>query len=251
MVEMRFWDLDIQSNLSSGSSGIEEIAKFAERLGFSGIVICDVWQNSEKLHALKEKIAEVQKMFKIEILPGAKIEAKNSGELKHALEKVRDSVVVVAVAGGVYDINRAACEDSRVDILAHPEFGRFDNGLDEPCLNAAVRNNVAIEINFRQILNSYRRQRAIILNKIATNVYLCEETGAKIVTASGAQSVWEMRDARELISIANVLGLEFGKSFSTIEDTPNAIVESNKKKLSGKIVTEGVEILEQENKIKE
>src|SRR3989344_4532814 len=125
---MKFADLDIQSNLSSDitagqnsaakGSTVEEIAKFAEQLGFSSIVICDVWQGMGKLRELKEKITEAQKLVKVEILPGAKIQARNIGELKRALEQVREQVVLVAVAGGDYEINRAACEDSRVDFLA-------------------------------------------------------------------------------------------------------------------------------------
>ncbi len=250
---MKFVDLDIQSNLSSDitagqnsaakGSTVEEIAKFAEQLGFSSIVICDVWQGSAKLRELKEKIAEAQKIVKIEILPGAKIAAQNVGDLKRALEQVREQVVVIAVAGGDYDINRAACEDSRVDFLAHPEFGRRDNGLDEACLNAASKNNVAIEINFRELLGTYRKNRAIMLEKIGTNVRLCQELGVKMVVSSGAQSVWEIRDPRELVSIANILGMELATSFATVADIPSWIVERNKQKLAGKIVADGIEIV--------
>ena len=240
---MRFVDLDIQSNLSSGTSSIEEIAKFAEQLGFSSIVICDVWQGMGKLHELKEKITEAQKLVKVEILPGTKIQANNVGELKHALEQVREQVVVVAVAGGDYDVNRAACEDSRVDLLAHPEFNRRDNGLDEACLNAASKNNVAIEINFRELLGTYRKSRAIMLEKIGTNVRLCQELGVKMAVSSGAQSVWEMRDPRELVSIANILGMELAASFATVADIPSWIVERNKQKLTGKVVADGIEIV--------
>lgn len=251
---MKFVDLDIQSNLSSDISAgqtsaakgstVEEIAKFAEQLGFSTIVICDIWQGLGKLRELKEKIAETQKNVKVEILPGAKIVAQSFGELKHALEQVREHVVVVAVAGGDYEINRAACEDSRVDLLAHPEFGRRDNGLDEACLNAASKNNVAIEINFRELLSTYRKNRAIMLEKIGTNVRLCHELGVKMVVSSGAQSVWEMRDPRELVSIANILGMELAASFATVSDIPAWIVERNKQKLSGKIVADGIEIVD-------
>lgn len=242
---MKFVDLDIQSNLSSGTSTVEEIAKFAEQLGFTSIVICDIWQGQEKLRELKEKIAEAQKIVKIEILPGAKIVVQNVNELKRTLEQVREHVAVVAVAGGDYDINRAACEDSRVDLLAHPEFNRRDNGLDEVCLNAASKNNVAIEINFRELLSTYRKNRAIMLEKIGTNVRLCQELGVKMVVSSGAQSVWEMRDPRELVSIANILGMELAASFSTVSDIPAWIVERNKQKLTGKIVADGIEIVEE------
>ena len=251
---MKFADLDIQSNLSSDitagqnsaakGSTVEEIAKFAEQLGFSSIVICDVWQGMGKLRELKEKITEAQKLVKVEILPGAKIQARNIGELKRALEQVREQVVLVAVAGGDYEINRAACEDSRVDLLAHPEFNRRDNGLDEVCLHAASKNDVAIEVNFRELLSTYKRTRTYNLEKIATNIRLCQNLGVKIVASSGAQSAWEMRDPRELVSIVNILGVEFGSSFATVSDIPNAIIDKNKRKLGGKVIADGVEVVE-------
>jgi len=245
---MKFIDLDIQSNLSTGKSSVEEIAKLAEKLGFSGIAICDVWQGHERLKQLKEKIAEVQKLVKIEIIIGAKIEAKTVPELKRALEQVRESVVVVCVAGGSYEINRAACEDSRVDFLAHPALGRRDNGLDEVCLNAASKNNIAIELNFREVLLNYRKGRAIVLSNLSTNVRLCQQLGVKMVASSGANSVLEMRDPRELVSLANVIGMELQDSFTTVSDIPNAIVESNRKKLEGKTIAPGIEIIDKGEK---
>ena len=238
---MKFYDLDVQSNLSTGSSSPLELAKFAEELGFSGIAIADYWSSSEKLELYLKEIAEVQKQVGIKTLPAVKIRATNPNELKHALEKVRDKVIVVVVAGGNYQINRAACEDSRVDILAHPELDRNDNGLDEPSLNAAFANDVAIGMNFHGLLYSYRRQRSIMLNNIATNLRLCESLHVKSIAVSGAQSVWDMRDPRELVSIANVLGIDLGKSFLTASENASHIVEKNKKKFAGKIVVEGVE----------
>ena len=240
---MRFVDLDIQSNLSSGTSSIEEIAKFAEQLGFSSIVICDAWESPQKLQELKEKIAEVQKLVKVEIIPGVKIEAGTISELKRSIEQAREKAVIIAVAGGDYEINRAACEDSRVDFLAHPEFNRRDNGLDEVCLHAASKNDVAIEVNFRELLTTYKRTRTYNLEKIATNIRLCQNLGVKIVASSGAQSAWEMRDPRELVSIVNILGVEVGSSFATVSDIPNAIIDKNKRKLGGKVVADGIEVV--------
>ena len=236
--------MDIQSNLSSGTSSIEEIAKFAEQLGFSSIVICDAWESPQKLQELKEKIAEVQKLVKVEIIPGVKIEAGTISELKRSIEQAREKAVIIAVAGGDYEINRAACEDSRVDFLAHPEFNRRDNGLDEVCLHAASKNDVAIEVNFRELLSTYKRTRTYNLEKIATNIRLCQNLGVKIVASSGAQSAWEMRDPRELVSIVNILGVELGSSFATVSDIPNAIIDKNKRKLGGKVIADGVEVVE-------
>ena len=124
---MKFYDLNVQSKMSGGENTVQELADFAKRLGYSGIVICDNFQGLEKLEELKDEIASLN--TDLEVYAGVKIQAKTVSEMKEILTRVRDKVVVVTVAGGDYSINRAACEDPRVDILSHPEFGRFDSGL--------------------------------------------------------------------------------------------------------------------------
>lgn len=239
---MKFYDLFIQSNLSGGENSIEEIARFTERLGYSGIAICDNYQGKEKIKELKEAIKNIE--TEIEIYPGVAIQAKDVNELKEIISKVREKVLIVAVRGGDYSINRAACEDPRVDMIAHPELRRPDGGLDEPCLKSATANNVAIQIDFREILYSFRKPRSYILNHIARNVNLCNHFRTPVIVCSGAQSIWDMRSPRELVSIANVLGLELGKAFAAVTTVPLEIIEGNKKTLEGKKITEGVEIVE-------
>lgn len=239
---MKFYDLHVQSNLSGGENSIEDIARFAEKLGYSGIAICDNYQGIEKLNELKKMIKEVK--TPVELIPGVVIQAKDKNELKTALNKVREKVVIVIVHGGSYPINRVACEDSRVDILAHPELGRADSGLDKACLNLARENNVSIQINFREILYSFRKPRSYIFNHITKNIKLCNEYKTPMVSCSGAQNVWGMRGPRELVSIANVLGLELGRAFASVTSIPQQIVESNKKILKGEKITKGVERVE-------
>ena len=239
---MKFYDLHVQSNLSGGESTVEQLIDFAKRLGYAGIAICDNYQGLEKLNELKNEINKIK--TDLEVFTGVKIQAKDVNELKEILSKVREKVMIVAVSGGDYTINRAACEDPRVDILSHPEAGRFDNGLDEPCLDLATQNNVAIEINFREILNSFRKNRSYLLDHIAQNIRLCNDFRTPIIICSGAQSVWDMRVPRDLISIANILEMDIGKAFLSMSSVPLEIVNENKKTLEGKKITEGVEIVE-------
>ena len=222
---MRFYDLDMKSNFSVGTSSIKELAEFAKKLGYAGIAICDNFQGFEKLRQQK---AEIEQIKDIQILLGVEIQPRTKEELKQLVEQVRPEVSVLCVHGGDYQINRAACEDSRVDILAHPELGRIDNGLDEACLNAAAKNSVAIQINFREILYSYRKPRSYIFGHIATNIRLCTELNAPLIICSGAQSIWDMRDPRELIAIANVLGLELSRAFFSVMNIPEQIIERRK-----------------------
>lgn len=239
---MKFYDLHLQSNLSEGENSIEEMVRIAEKLGYSGIAICDTYQGKEKIDELKKAIKEVE--TEIGVYLGVDIKAKDVNELKEIISKVREKVLVVVVSGGNYNINRAACEDSRVDILAHPESGRIDSGLDQVCLEASARNNVRIQINFREILYSFRRPRSYILNHITKNIRLADHFRTPVIICSGAQSTWDMRSPRELVSIANVLGLDLGKAFQGVTSVPQQIIENNKKVLEGEKITEGVEIVE-------
>ncbi|NIM46637.1 MAG: hypothetical protein GTN40_00545 [Candidatus Aenigmarchaeota archaeon] len=234
--------MHIQSNLSGGESTVEQIIDFAKRLGYSGIAICDNYQGLEKLKKLKDDINKVK--TDIEVYLGVKIQAEDARELKDIISKVREKVMIVVVSGGDYSINRAACEDPRVDILSHPEAGRIDSGLDRPCLDQATRNKVTIEINFREILHSYRRPRSYIINHISKNIKLCNHFRTPMIICSGAQSVWEMRNPRDLISIANSLGMEIGKAFLSMSSIPLDIIRENKKTLEGRKITKGVEIVE-------
>jgi len=227
--------------LSGGENSIEQLVDFAKKLGYSGIVICDNYQNLEKLNELKNNISQVKDF---EVYCGVNIVAKNVNEMREIVNKVREKVHVVIVSGGDYSINRAACDDSRVDILMHPELERIDSGLDEPSLGAATQNNVAIGISFREILFNFRKPRAYILNHIARNLMLCDHFKTPIIICSCAQSMWGMRSPREFVSLLNILGLDIGKAFSSITTVPQAIVEGNKKTLEGTKIMEGVEEVE-------
>jgi ribonuclease P/MRP protein subunit RPP1 len=239
---MKFYDLFVQSNLSGGESTLEQLVEFAKKLGYSGIAVCDNYQGLEKLNELKSKISEVSP--DIEVCSGVNVIAKDVNEMKEIINKVREKVHVVIVSGGDYSINRAACDDSRIDILMHPELGRPDSGLDEPSLEAATQNNVAIGVSFREILFNFRKPRAYILNHIARNLMLCNHFRTPTVICSCAQSIWGMRNPREFVSMLNILGLDIGKAFASVTSIPQAIVEENRKTLEGTKITEGVEEVE-------
>jgi ribonuclease P/MRP protein subunit RPP1 len=236
---MKFYDIGIQTDISGGESSLGHIIHFAEKFGFNGIVICG---KPEFLNQIKEaiKVAEPD----IEVYAGVKIEAKDPQEMRNLVNKYREEAAIVVVAGGDYDINRAACENPKVDILAHPEKGRMDGGLDEASVKFAANNNVAIGIDFAEILHSFRRGRSYNLSHISKNVMLCKEFGAHIILSSGARSKWDMRNPRELIAVGTVLGMELNKAFDSMSTIPEKMVEKNKARLEGKIISEGVEVVE-------
>ncbi len=230
-----YYDLHIHTNLSIGENSLDEMADFAKKLGLQGIGLAKFFTTAEELKW------EIPDKYDIDIVRVMVIKSNTVEELHRNIRTARNYAEVLVVHGGDYEINRAACEDSYVDILAHPELGRKDPGLDHICIRAAQENNVAIEVNFREVLETYKKSRVYTISSLRENIRLCKKYGARIVTTSGARSKWGLRSGRELAAIVNVLGLELGESIATVSTIPEAIVKGNREKLADK-KWEGVSI---------
>ena len=219
-------DLHVHTNLSIGENTLEEMADFAKKLGLKGIGVVRYYV--DRVEPLPKEVNGV------EIINCMMIKAKNPQELNDIAMKIRDKTEVLMVHGGDYDVNRAACENSLIDILCHPELGRKDSGLDHIAVKAAASNKVAIEINFRAILESYKKRRVRILSFMTKNVKLCREYNADVITTSGAVNKYGLRSGRELAAVTNLLGLELGKAIESVSSVPEEIVKINKEKLAGR-----------------
>ncbi|MFH0832901.1 MAG: RNase P subunit p30 family protein [Candidatus Aenigmatarchaeota archaeon] len=230
---MPFYDMHVHTSLSIGENTVEEVAEFAKRLNLAGIGIARYYDRTE----------ELTKIDGIDIVSCIILKPNSVEELERTAKKSRNKAEILMVHGGDYDINRAACENPLIDILCHPELGRKDSGLDHICTKAAKENNVAIEINFREILESYKKRRVHILSAMQRNVKLAKGYGAKLVTTSAAVSKWGMRTGRELASIAHLLGLELGDAITTTSTIPEEMIKANREKLAGKRF-EGVSVVE-------
>ncbi|HLD83955.1 MAG TPA: RNase P subunit p30 family protein [archaeon] len=217
---MDYYDLHTYSSLTVGENTTDEMIAMARKLGLRGIGV----------EGLREKPATELDMVSCYI-----IYAKNPQQLMEDARKYRDSYEVLMVSGGDYEVNRAACENPMIDVLCHPGKGRKDSGLDHVCVKAAMENNVAIEINFREILENYRKRRVRILEGIKRNVMMCRKFGAPVVTFSGAVTKWGMRAGRELAAVASMAGMELPDAIASASTVPEQIVMNNRLKIAGKM----------------
>lgn len=233
---MPFYDLHVHTSLSIGEDTVEETANFAKILGLSGVAIIRYYTH--------EKLSPLPEIEGIDIINAAMIKPGSVEELHEMARKIRNSTELLLVHGGDYEINRAACESSLVDVLVHPELGRKDSGLDHICVKAARENNVAIEVNFREVLESYKKRRVFVLSAIKKNIKLCRNYSTNMVTASGAVNKWGLRSGRELASISHLLGLDLGVAIDSVSTVPEEIVRVNREKLAGKR-WEGVSVVEE------
>lgn len=220
---MSFYDLHVHSKLSIGENTLEEMIGMAKRLGIAGLGVAQYYPG---------EIEDIPK-FDIDVVKCVILKPNNANELNELAQKVRSHAEILMVHGGNYDVNRAACENSLIDVLCHPELGRKDSGLDHICVKAANENEVAIEINFREILESYKKNRIYILSAMKKNIKLCRKYGANMITASGAVTKWGLRSGRELAAISNLLGLELGDAIDSASTIPQNMAIKNREKIAG------------------
>lgn len=234
------YDLHIHSAFSEGESSLEELASTAKALGYKGICFAEYYEGKNQIKKLQAEIKKVKQKIGIEIFLG--FEARSVKELKF-LEKIRRNFDILLARGGDLELNRIACETPEVDILTHPEYERLDSGLDHVSVKLAVKNRVAIEVNFREILISSKATRSKILANIQNNIKLAKKFKAPIILCSGALSHFELKDPNVIVSFATQLGLELKESKDAITKIPESIIKQAKERKSEKWISPGVKIV--------
>lgn len=218
----KYYDLHVATKHSYGVNTVEEVVRTAEKLGLDTIVILDAVDSIKDLEEIKKEVKSVES--NVNVLVGVDIKAQNQNDLHKKINRFRDVVDLLAVSGGELEINRSAVESPKVDLLIHPELKRKDSGMDYVMMKLASENKVAIELNFREYLHSYRRIRSYVLAHMSHNVMLAQKYRAHVVVTSGAESIWDMRAGRELASLAYMTGLDREKAVWAVSEVPGGMV---------------------------
>jgi len=137
------------------------------------------------------------------------IETKNTKDLR---KKIESSGGLIVIKGANDDINRAALENRRTDILLNPEnesekdFIHFRNsGLNQVLCKLANKNKTAIGFSFSILMNSEKKE--LVLGRMMQNVFLCRKYKVKMVLGSFAKKENEIKNEKELMSFGKVIGM--------------------------------------------
>lgn len=234
---MKFYDMHVHSTFSEGESTVEQFATQAKALDYTAICFSEFYEGRAHLEKLKAEIAKAQKKTGVEILLG--LEARNVKELKR-LVAMRQMFDILLVHGGDLRLNRAAVEIKEVDILTHPERGRYDSGLNHVMAKLAKRNRVAVEINFNGILSSTKKTRGRVLANMRDNIALAKRYGMPIIVCSGAKIHWDMRDPLSMASMATWLGMPLKEAKEAVSKVPELIIKKLKERKSDRWIMPGV-----------
>lgn len=236
---MHYFDLHVHSAFSEGTSSLEQLAETAKKLNYSGFCFVEYFQNDDQIKKRYEEIQRVAEKEKIEIFLG--FEARNPHEIEILAQKRRKFDILLA-QGGDLKMNRTAVETPEVDILTHPSFERNDSGLNHVLMKLAKENNVAIEVNFREILINERKSRSKVLTNIISNISLASKTHAPTIICSGSLSHWELRDPLEMISFLTQTGLKINEAKECLMKIPEKVILQNKERKDKKWIAPGVKM---------
>jgi ribonuclease P/MRP protein subunit RPP1 len=184
----------------------------------------------------------LEKHSKIQILKGVEIHPKNPQDLKRKLQKFRKKSDLLLVHGGDLKINRAACENSRVDILSHPYRGRRDSGINHVFARKAAENRVAVEFNLKYLFKTRFNHRYRVLSQFRDILKLQRKFEFPLIITSGANSIYDLRSPLDIMALTRCFGMDKEEAHQALSETPRQIIETNK--VRSRVIAEGVVLVE-------
>jgi len=165
-----------------------------------------------------------------DVFPGIKIFPKNAEDLKKQIRTSRKKTNILMAVGGDLKINRAACENIKLDILSRPYYKRRDCGINHVLAKEAARNDVAIELNVCDVLRARPPLRSKIMAHFQEIIKLQRKFKFPLIMGSGAVSIYDMRNPRDLIAFSQCFGLNKKEANLALSHNPRNIVDFNKKR---------------------
>ena len=213
-----------------------QLAEEAKRLGYNGIALIQSSRNYNKPD-------DINPQDDFSIWTGVEIYAKNPDDLRKKVQKFRERSDVVIVNGGDIKINRAACEDPRVDILAHPYKNRRDSGINHVLAKKASENNVAIELSINPMIKTRLSLRAKILSQFRQILKLQRKFKFPLIITSNAYSLYDLRTPEDIIAFAGCLEMTHDEIISSLSKNPADIIKRSR--IRKNVIVQGARTIEQ------
>ncbi|WP_299526046.1 ribonuclease P protein component 3 [uncultured Methanobrevibacter sp.] len=220
-----FFDLNMKGNSYENNL---KLAMEASKYGWSHINFS--YNQNEFGNALKFK-EDLQDNLDINVDYTLEIASNNVNDIRKIARKFRNKSSCISVIGGDLKINRAVLENIQLDVLSRPYLKRYDCGLNQVLAKESLKNNVAIEICFEDILKSYLTHRSKIIANIKDIYVLYRKFDFPLILSSRSESIFDIKTTKDFTSVFLATGLtqsEIDKSFITSKN----LLEFNKNRKS-------------------
>ncbi len=226
-----YYDLCVHAS-SEGDSDCKQMMAMAHHLGYSGICISN--------HSDTEDCECELSGNSLSACTGIELRVSKPSKLHGLIGKCRTEKDLVVVHGGTESINRAAVENSNVDILNHP-FTAKDSGMNHVLAKAAAENKVALAFNVDILIKLKGGKRVFALSNFRNNLQLARKYGVPMLLTTNAMSVFDLRAPREVIALAGLFGMTLEEANIALSEVPAGIISRNRRLANS--VCDGVRVI--------
>jgi ribonuclease P/MRP protein subunit RPP1 len=177
-----------------------------------------VLESSPDWGMLKEELKELRERYgKVALL----LVTKKPSLIREV--KNRNPKALIYVQGGDMRVNRTALETG-VDALISPWLGRKDPGFDHILAGIAARRNVAIGFSLAPLLRANPYERVQILRFMTKTWQLVDKYSVPRFITGSAESRWEVRSPKDLMSLGINLGMEPPQARASLNFYPRKLI---------------------------
>ena len=170
-----------------------------------------------------------------ELSMGINILNANSNEIRKIISKYRNKSNYISCLGGDLKINRSVCENHRID----------DSGMNHVLAKEAQRNNVAIELCFRDILNNHRRYRANVISSFKEILMFHRKFKFPLILTTDSKSIYDVRSTRDIVAFFRSVGFSDEEIYNGFYHYPKKIVDFNKERQD--MIVKGVKLIDSDD----
>ena len=181
----------------------------------------------------------------VDISMGINILNANSNEIRKIINKYRNKAKYISCLGGDLKINRSVCENHRMDVLSRPYYKRRDSGMNHVLAKEAVKNNVAIELCFRDILNNHLRYRANVISSFKEILMFHRKFKFPLILTTDSKSLYDVRSTRDIVSFFKSIGFTEKEIYNGFYYYPIQIVDFNRQR--DNMIINGVKVIENDD----
>ena len=177
-----------------------------------------------------------------EISMGINILNANSNEIRKIINKYRNKSNYISCLGGDLKFNRSVCENRRIDVLSRPYYKRKDSGMNHVLAKEAQRNNVAIELCFRDILNNRLKYRARLISSFKEIMMFHRKFKFPLILTTDSKSIYHVRSTRDIAAFFKSVGFSDEEIYNGFYYYPKKIVDFNKERQD--MIVNGVKLID-------
>ena len=250
---MKFYDLNLR-----GQNYDDDLAlvKEANKFGWDYLNLNYSHDNFEKAIEYKDDLIEElssvdfnqtyrnkKTNFKhAELSMGINILNANSNEIRKIINKYRNKSNYISCLGGDLKVNRSVCENRRIDVLSRPYYKRKDSGMNHVLAKEAQRNNVAIELCFRDILNNRLKYRARVISSFKEIMMFHRKFKFPLILTTDSKSIYHVRSTRDIVAFFRSIGFSDEEIYNGFYYYPKKIVDFNKERQD--MIVKGVKLID-------